>query len=58
LHHIAIVVPNIDSTLEQLVGQGARLVGERVRTGAAGRSVAFLHPRSTGGVLIELIAAS
>ena len=54
LHHIAIEVPDIESALERCRAAGLRTVGDAPRRGAGGRRVAFLHPGSTGGVLLEL----
>lgn len=54
LHHIAIEVPDIESALERCRAAGLRTVGDAPRRGAGGRQVAFLHPGSTGGVLLEL----
>lgn len=54
LHHIALEVPDIESALERCRGAGLEPVGEAPRRGAAGRRVAFLHPGSTCGVLLEL----
>jgi methylmalonyl-CoA/ethylmalonyl-CoA epimerase len=47
-------VPDIDAALAALKARGVRLVDEAARPGAHGARVAFLHPSSTGGVLIEL----
>ena len=55
LHHIAIQVDDIDQTLKQLRAAGARLVDETARSGAGGTRIAFLHPSSAGGVLLELV---
>lgn len=55
LHHVAYRVPELETTLERLAAAGIHLIDERPRPGAHGRRVAFLHPRSTGGVLIELV---
>ena len=55
LHHIAIEVDDIDQTLERLRAGGARLVDETPRAGAGGTRIAFLHPSSAGGVLLELV---
>jgi methylmalonyl-CoA/ethylmalonyl-CoA epimerase len=55
LHHIAIRVDDIRSTLGRLKEQGARLIDETPRTGAGGSLVAFIHPSSTNGVLLELV---
>lgn len=54
LHHICIGVRDIDGELDCLKAGGARLVNEKARTGAGGARIAFVHPRATGGVLIEL----
>ncbi|MEX2466793.1 MAG: methylmalonyl-CoA epimerase [Gemmatimonadota bacterium] len=54
LHHIAYRTPDIERELERASAQGIRLIDEVPRAGAHGR-VAFLHPSSTGGVLIELV---
>jgi methylmalonyl-CoA/ethylmalonyl-CoA epimerase len=54
LHHIAIEVPDIESALERCRAAGLRTVGDAPRRGAGGRRVAFLHPGSTAGVLLEL----
>jgi methylmalonyl-CoA epimerase len=55
IHHIAVQVENIESALEQLRGKGMRLIDETPRVGAEGCLVAFVHPSSTGGVLLELV---
>lgn len=55
LHHIAYRVPDIDAALAELAAQGFELVDRQPRPGAGGHRVAFLHPRSTGGVLVELV---
>jgi methylmalonyl-CoA/ethylmalonyl-CoA epimerase len=54
LHHICIEVDDLDAELARLDKLGAELVDRVPRSGAEARRVAFLHPRSTGGVLIEL----
>jgi methylmalonyl-CoA/ethylmalonyl-CoA epimerase len=54
LHHLCIEVENIDASLTQLKAQGAPLIDESPKPGAGGARVAFIHPRGTGGVLIEL----
>lgn len=53
IHHIAYRTDNIGRQLQQAVDQGCALIHERPITGAAGKKVAFLHPRSTFGVLTE-----
>jgi methylmalonyl-CoA epimerase len=55
LHHIAYRVPDIDAALERLRDQGIHLIDDRPRPGAHGTRVAFIHPRGTNGVLIELV---
>ena len=54
LHHLALQGCDIEAALAQLKSQGVRLIDETPRRGAEGR-IAFLHPRSTGRVLIELV---
>ena len=54
LHHIALEVPDIEAALDRCRAAGLETVGDAPRTGACGRRVAFLHPSSTGGVLLEL----
>jgi len=54
LHHTAYRVADIGAELARLKAQGIRLIDERPRRGAHGNTIAFLHPSSTGGVLIEL----
>ncbi len=54
LHHLCIEVEDIDASLTQLKAQGAPLIDESPKPGAGGARVAFIHPRGTGGVLIEL----
>ena len=55
LHHIAYRVPDIDHALAALAEDGLELIDEEPRAGAHGHRVAFIHPRSTGGTLIELV---
>jgi methylmalonyl-CoA/ethylmalonyl-CoA epimerase len=55
IHHIAVEVDDITASLEQLKDAGARLIDESPRVGAEGCLVAFVHPASTGGVLLELV---
>ena len=55
IHHIALSVEDIRATLQDLKQKGARLIDEEPRTGAGGCLVAFIHPSSTGGVLLELV---
>jgi methylmalonyl-CoA/ethylmalonyl-CoA epimerase len=55
IHHIAVRVDDIRAALANLKQKGARLIDEEPRTGAGGCLVAFVHPSSTGGVLLELV---
>jgi len=55
IHHIAVEVENIEESLAKLKANGARLIDEQPRVGAEGCLVAFVHPSSTNGVLLELI---
>ena len=54
MHHIALKVDNLQAALDYLKGQGIQLIDTTPRIGAEGFKIAFLHPKSTGGVLIEL----
>ena len=55
IHHIAVKVDDINASLAELKSKGARLIDERPRVGAGGCLVAFVHPASTHGVLLELV---
>ena len=54
IHHICFSVDNLDEMLERCRRAGLRLIDEKPRVGAEGKRIAFLHPKSTGGVLVEL----
>ncbi|HPW40675.1 MAG TPA: methylmalonyl-CoA epimerase [Bacillota bacterium] len=54
IQHIAFRVDDIEAALEEMKAKGMRLIDEKPRYGAGGAKIAFLHPKSTGGVLIEL----
>jgi len=54
VHHLAFATENLESTLEYLEKKGIQLIDKEPRKGAEGLDIAFLHPKSTGGVLIEL----
>jgi methylmalonyl-CoA epimerase len=54
MHHVAYRVPDIRAELARLRSAGVRLIDEEPRRGAHGNTIAFLHPKSTAGVLIEL----
>jgi methylmalonyl-CoA/ethylmalonyl-CoA epimerase len=56
-HHVAFAVPDVDAALHALRGRGVEVVDERARRGLGGHMVGFLHPRSTLGVLTELVQA-
>ena len=55
IHHIALRVDNIEESLERMKAAGARLIDESPRAGAHNTRVAFVHPSSTHGVLLELV---
>jgi methylmalonyl-CoA epimerase len=57
LHHVAIRVDDIDAALERLRAEGAELIDEVPRIGGRGHRVAFVHPNTTHGILIELVEA-
>jgi methylmalonyl-CoA/ethylmalonyl-CoA epimerase len=54
LHHVAIRVDNIDAALAELKAKGVQLIDEVPRKGAGGARIAFVHPKATHGVLLEL----
>ena len=54
LHHVCVVVDDLDAALVELRARGVRLVDETPRVGAGGCRVAFVHPKSAAGVLLEL----
>jgi methylmalonyl-CoA/ethylmalonyl-CoA epimerase len=55
LHHVAYGVPDVAGELVRLRGEGARLVDAVPRPGSRGTLIAFVHPASTGGTLVELV---
>ena len=55
LHHVAYQVPDAEAALDALRAQGVALLDETPRTGIRGSRVAFVHPRSSGGVLTEIV---
>jgi methylmalonyl-CoA/ethylmalonyl-CoA epimerase len=57
LHHIAYAVADLETELDRLAREGIRLIDAAPRAGAFGHRVAFLHPASTGGTLVELVEA-
>jgi methylmalonyl-CoA/ethylmalonyl-CoA epimerase len=58
VHHVGYGVTDITAALGELGGRGLRLVDSRPRHGSMGASIAFLHPKSVGGVLTELVQAA
>jgi methylmalonyl-CoA/ethylmalonyl-CoA epimerase len=54
IHHICFAVDDLDATMERCRRAGVQLIDETPRIGAEGKRIAFLHPKSTGGVLVEL----
>ena len=54
MHHVCLEVDDIAGMLRQLEGQGIQLINDEPRTAADGRKYAFIHPKSTNGVLVEL----
>lgn len=55
LHHVALRVPDLRAAVEKLKAEGARLVSDEIKAGAGGHLYVFVHPASTGGVLLELV---
>jgi len=58
IQHVAFRVDNIEAALEELKDKGIRLIDEKPRMGAGGAKIAFLHPKATQGVLVELCERS
>lgn len=54
IHHIAVEVDNIDAELEKIKSKGLKLIDEKPRIGAHHTKIAFIHPKSVSGVLLEL----
>lgn len=54
IQHIALRVDNLEAALEELKAKGIQLIDQKPRYGAGGARIAFLHPKSTSGVLLEL----
>lgn len=54
LHHVALSVPDLSATVEQLKQSGTRLISDEIKVGAGGHLYVFVHPSSAGGVLVEL----
>jgi methylmalonyl-CoA epimerase len=54
IHHVCFRVPDLDAALQACRAAGYRLIDETPRTGASGRRIAFVHPKTTAGILLEL----
>ncbi|WP_458412573.1 methylmalonyl-CoA epimerase [Schinkia sp. CFF1] len=54
IHHIALGVDDINERIKDIKANGLRMINEEPKTGAGGAQIAFMHPKSTGGVLYEL----
>ena len=54
IHHICFAVDDLDAMIERCRAAGVQLIDEKPRVGAEGKRIVFLHPKSTGGVLVEL----
>ena len=55
LHHVSLRVPDLTAAVARLKRDGVRLVSEEIKVGAGGHRYVFVHPSSTGGVLLELV---
>jgi methylmalonyl-CoA epimerase len=55
LHHVCLKVPDLPAAVVRLKNDGVRLVSEEIKIGAGGHKYVFVHPSSTGGVLLELV---
>jgi methylmalonyl-CoA epimerase len=55
LHHVCLKVPDLAASVARLKKDGVRLVSEEIKSGAGGHGYVFVHPSSTGGVLLELV---
>jgi len=58
IHHVCLAVSDLDAAVDRAEAAGLEALPPRIRTGAGGHRVAFFHPRSAGGVLIELSEAA
>ena len=58
IHHVAIAVHGLQALMERVKSKGVRLIDETPRAGAHNTSIAFVHPDSTGGILVELVEQS
>ncbi|HEX9775498.1 MAG TPA: methylmalonyl-CoA epimerase [Actinomycetota bacterium] len=55
VHHVGYVVADVAAAIEELKGAEIRMIDEHPRPGSRGASIAFIHPKSVGGVLVELV---
>ena len=55
LHHVCLKVPDLPAAVQRLKAEGVRLASEDIKVGAGGHQYIFVHPSSTGGVLLELV---
>ncbi len=55
LHHVCMKVPDLAAAVARMKEHGVRLVSDEIKTGAGGHQYVFVHPSSTGGVLLELV---
>ena len=55
LHHVCLKVPDLQAAVDRLKKDGVRLVSDEIKAGAGGHQYVFVHPASTGGVLLELV---
>jgi methylmalonyl-CoA epimerase len=58
LHHVCMKVPDLAAAVAKLKSEGVRLVSDEIKTGAGGHRYVFVHPQSSGGVLLELVDSS
>jgi methylmalonyl-CoA epimerase len=58
LHHVSLRVPDLNAAVHKLKSENVRLVSEEIKAGAGGHRYIFIHPSSTGGVLLELVEAA
>ena len=56
LHHVALHVDNLPEMVQKMKQAGVRLISEEIKIGAGGHAYVFVHPASTGGVLLELVS--
>src|SRR6266498_618253 len=58
LHHVCLRVPDLLTAVQKLKADGVRLISDGIKTGAGGHRYVFVHPQSSGGVLLELVESS